>query len=252
MIPEGIYVDDRSRHQPDEMPLVLVHGAPDRSKNFRAVVDLLDDLPVVIYDRRGYGKSVSAGPATGFADHADDLIAILDGRRSVVVAQSVGTHVAMKAATVAPDLVAALGLWEPPVAWAAWWPTSDLRESATRYAAQTDTMALAEEFNRWILGDERWESLAEPTKAMLLQEGRAFRTDMASELVEAYSFDDLTMPCVIGCGTETTSGHLEGGRRFAALLGAELYEVEGADHFAPLSSPHVWATLARRAYSRAI
>ena len=34
-------------------------GAPDRSKNFAAVVDRLADLPVTVYDRRGYGKALA-------------------------------------------------------------------------------------------------------------------------------------------------------------------------------------------------
>ena len=38
---------------------------------------------------------------------ARDLLAILDGRRAVVVAQCVGSNVAMTAAAMAPDLVAA-------------------------------------------------------------------------------------------------------------------------------------------------
>jgi pimeloyl-ACP methyl ester carboxylesterase len=157
----------------------------------------------------------------------------------------------MLAATRAPTQIAALGLWEPPTAWVDWWPTPELRASATAYAAHPDPLALGEEFNRWMLGDERWESLAEPTKDMLRKEGRAFRTDMASEVVEPFRFEDLTMPIVVGCGTETSSGHLEGGRRLAALLGAELYEVEGANHFVPVSDPPVWATMARRAYALA-
>lgn len=251
MAPEGIHVDDRTDRCPGRLPVVLVHGAPDRSRNFRAVVELLDDLPVVLYDRRGYGRSIDASPAGSFADHARDLLGVLDGRRAVVVAQSVGCNVAMTAAAMAPASVAALGLWEPPTAWADWWPTDDLRRTATDLAGRADSAALGEEFNRSILGDDRWESLPDTTRDMLRREGAAFRTDMASELSAPFRFEDITVPCVVGCGTATSSGHHEGGIRLASVLGAELYEVDGADHFAPLSAPHVWAGLVRRAVALA-
>jgi pimeloyl-ACP methyl ester carboxylesterase len=234
------------------MPVVLVHGAPDRSKNFAGVVKLLADLPLVTYDRRGYGRSLaSTPPARGFADHADDLLAILDGRPSVVVAQSVGCNVAMAAAATAPSMIASLGLWEPPTAWCDWWPVPDLRESAADFAASIDPEALGEQFNRQILGDERWNELDEGTKDMLRREGAAFRSDMAAELTAPFEFDEIRCPVVIGCGTATSAGHLEGAHRLARILGADLFEVAGADHFAPLTNPPAWAQLVRKAVARA-
>lgn len=230
------------------LPVVIVHGAPDRSKNFAAVIDLLPDLRIISYDRRGYGKSLDVlPPARDFADHADDLIEVLAGHQAVVVAQSVGCNVAMTAAARAPHLFAALGVWEPPNAWCDWWPTPELARSAARYAASDDARALGEAFNRGILGDDRWISLPERTKEMLRNEGAAFRTDMAAELEAPYNLADIVTPTVIGYGTATGLGHAEGARRLASLLGAELFEVEGADHFAPLSAPHAWATLVRKA-----
>ncbi len=242
----GLHVIDRAGSA--ATPVVLIHGAPDRSKNFAAVVKLLRDLPLVTYDRRGYGKSIDATPpARNFADHADDLIAILDGRRSVVVAQSVGCNVAMAAAAMAPSLFAALGMWEPPTAWCDWWPVPDLRESVLNFVAATDTELLAETFNRNILGDDRWDALGERTRDMLRREGAAFHVDMVSELTAPFQFAEITCPVVIGAGSATGSGHLEGARRLAKILNADMFEVEGADHFAPMSSPGAWAELVLRA-----
>jgi pimeloyl-ACP methyl ester carboxylesterase len=230
------------------MPVVLVHGSPDRSKNFRAVLDLIPDLPVITYDRRGFGRSVDMRPpARGFGDHADDLVAVLGGRRSVVVAQSVGCNVALTVAAQYPELVAALGLWEPPNAWCDWWPDPSLRQSATAFATAPDPEALGESFNRNILGDERWESLPRRTQQLLRAEGAAFRTDMAAELQAPFEFADIVAPTIIGYGTATSAGHAEGARVLAELMGADLYEVAGANHFAPVSNPAAWATLARRA-----
>ncbi|MGA8368599.1 MAG: alpha/beta hydrolase [Acidimicrobiales bacterium] len=247
---KGLYVDDRAGSS--AMPVVLVHGAPDRSKNFAPVVELLPDLPLVIYDRRGYGKSLDAlPPAKDFSDHAQDLMAILDGRRAVVVAQSVGCNVAMAAAAKDPSLFAALGMWEPPTAWCEWWPVPDLRESVCRLVAATDTELLAETFNRNILGEGRWESLNDRTKDMLRREGAAFHADMASELTALFDFEDITCPVIIGAGTATGSGHLEGARRLASILNAHVFEIDNADHFAPLTSPASWAELVRKAVALA-
>ena len=234
-------------------PVVLVHGAPDRSRNFAPVLALLPDLEVTTYDRRGYGRSLDVRPpARDFGDHAEDLIAVLDGRPAVVVAQSVGCNVACTMAARAPELVLALGLWEPPNAWCDWWPTPDLAAAAGRLAAVTDTAQLGEDFNRGILGDERWEALSERTRTMLRGEGAAFRVDMASELVAPYAFEDLRSPTVVGYGTATGSGHAEGARRLAAIIGADLFEVEGADHFTSVSNPPAWAELVRRAVALAL
>ena len=82
---------------------------------------------------------------------------------------------------------------------------------------------------------------------MLRAEGAAFRTDMESELSAPFAFEEVTAPCVIGYGTRTQHGHAEGARRLAAVLGADLYRVEGAGHFASTEHPEAFATLVRRA-----
>ena len=249
--PPGLHVVEHNPGAPG-LPVLLVHGSPDRSKNFAAVLELLGDRRVIVYDRRGYGKSRDARPAArDFGDHADDLVAVLDGRRAVVVAQSVGCNVAMTAAARAPHLVAALGVWEPPNAWCDWWPTPELVETAEGFAATSDTRALGESFNRGILGDERWDGLPERTKEMLRDEGAAFRADMRAELTAPFEFADVKCPVVVGYGTATSTGHAEGARRLAAIMGADLYEVPGADHFAPLTSPAAWAMLVRKAIALA-
>jgi pimeloyl-ACP methyl ester carboxylesterase len=250
MVPPGLHVVERAGPT-DQLPVVLVHGAPDRAKNFAAVLELLGDLAVITYDRRGYGRSVDARPvARDFADHAADLIAILAGRRAVIVAQSVGCNVAMAAAARAPDLVAALGVWEPPNAWCDWWPDPALRETATAYAEADDPDELGEQFNRKILGDERWDSLTERTRRLLRAEGAAFRADMAAELRAPFDFAEVVAPTVIGFGTATSSGHADGARRLARIMDADLFVVPGGDHFAPISRPSAWARLVRLTVAR--
>lgn len=242
------------RHHADAPgpPVVLVPGSPDRSKNFAHVAHLLSDLPVTVYDRRGYGKSLAASAdGGGFAVHADDLIDLLDGTPSVVVGQSAGGVVAMLAATKAPELFLAVGAWEPPMTPYDWWPRANYKMTM-EWAASVDTAALGERFNRQILGDERWEHLAERTREMLRAEGAAFRADMACQERPYFELDHLKVPCVVGCGTvaygiDATDTH----HTTARALGAELLVVHGADHFAHISNPPGWVQLVRAAVALA-
>ncbi len=232
-------------------PVVLVHGAPDRSKNFAHVVHRLADLDVTVYDRRGYGRSLDAASrpdgtfAGGFDVHADDLVAVLDGRPSVVVGQSAGGAVAMLAATKAPELFLALGAWEPPMVPWNWWVGEEAVERTAVWAHYDDTLQLGEDFNRSILGDERWEGLRGTTQAMLRAEGAAFRADMAFQSEPFLEVDRIAVPFLVGAGTEIPEPFLGAHRRLAERACAELFIGRGADHFAHLGRPDVWAEFVR-------
>ncbi len=231
---------------------MIVHGAPDRSKNFAHVVHRLSDLAVTVYDRRGYGKSLDAGRALdgsaigGFGVHADDLIELLDGTPSVVCGQSAGGAIAMLAATKAPELFAALGAWEPPMVPWDWWAGDEPMERTLSWATAEDAFALGESMNRAILGDERWEQLRDTTKEMLRAEGLAFRTDMRGQLEPYFELDHLKVPFLVGCGTQAHSSEFaDAHRRLAERTGGELLVCEGADHYAHTNHPEAWVSFVR-------
>lgn len=237
----------------DVPPVVLVHGSPDRARSFRRVMALLPDLAVEAYDRRGFGERVLEAPAaTGLADHAADLAEVIGGRRVTLVAHSYGCNVALTCAARYPDLVASVGLWEPPMAWAPWWPDDGLRQQVVELAAVTDTRALGESFGRMVLGDERWEGLSERQREQLRGEGAAFRVDMEAELTPPLDIADIHAPLVVAHGTLVGLGHTEGATGLAERLGGELIAVEGADHYVHTSRPEVFADLVRRAVALAV
>jgi pimeloyl-ACP methyl ester carboxylesterase len=252
MQPPGLHV---VRHHPElpGPPVVLVHGSPDRSKNLAHVVHQLGDLPVTVYDRRGYGRSLDAAWSAdgtfhgGFDIHATDLIQLLDGTPSVVVGQSAGGSIAMLAATRAPELFLALGLWEPPLmAWPFWDGTDGLAQTA-RWAGFADSAELGEAFNRTIIDDARWDRLRASTKQLLRAEGAAFRADMAYQLQRFMDLDAIKAPTIVGRGTAAPDpAMLVSYDLLARHLGAELLVVEGADHFAHTNHPGAWVELARR------
>src|SRR3954469_22439695 len=86
--------------------VVLVHGSMDRSAAFARCRRHLRDLHVVLYDRRGYGRSAGLG-APSIEGHAEDLLAVIDGRPCVVVGHSIGGLFALIAAQRAPSVVRA-------------------------------------------------------------------------------------------------------------------------------------------------
>jgi pimeloyl-ACP methyl ester carboxylesterase len=92
--------------------VVLLHGQPGSSSDWRQVADLLPGtLDVVALDRPGYGASRQK--AGGFGYGARAVLAELDARgigRAVLVGHSYGGGVALSAAGLAPERVEALVL----------------------------------------------------------------------------------------------------------------------------------------------
>jgi pimeloyl-ACP methyl ester carboxylesterase len=231
-------------HGPLTTPaLVLVHGAPDRSANFRSVLPYFRDRRVVLYDRRGYGRSLHALPARAMIDHANDLLAILDDCEvpPIVIAHSFGSNLTMLAATIRPDAFAAIGLWEPPLPWVEWWPRATKRYNA-KVAASDEPADDIEGMYRMLLGDEGWSRLQPEAQAELRAEGAAFQVDMASELVAPFDFQDVLVPAVVGYGTATVIEQSKGARWLVDHLpNARLQVTPGVGHFAPRTHPKEFA-----------
>jgi pimeloyl-ACP methyl ester carboxylesterase len=228
--------------------VVLVHGAPDRAASFNRVLPLLEDLSVVVYDRRGYGPAASSGqPGLTIAEHAVDLLAVLDGRTATVVGHSFGANVAIAAAVAEPRLIASLGLWEPPMPWMDWWPDATFREEVAVLASERDVDDLGERYPRLGMGEQRWGRLSPTRKAAFRAEGAALRSDMNSQLTIPFSLDDLRAPVVVGCGTPPSRRYGIGAQLLASAIGADLVLVPGAPHLCHADQPEAFARLVRHA-----
>jgi pimeloyl-ACP methyl ester carboxylesterase len=237
----GLYI---AHHGPvADPPLILVHGAPDRSAAFRQVLRRVGGRDITVYDRRGYGRSLRARPARTMVDHAQDLLAIADTCTSppVVVAHSFGSNPTMLAATLRPDAFTALGLWEPPLPWVEWWPerTKNYNASVASSDAPADDV---EEIYRRLLGADAWSHLPVDVRDQRRAEGPAFQTDMASELDAPFDFQDVAVPALVGYGTETSTEHAYGARWLAETLpNARTRAFQGTGHFAPRTHPEEYA-----------
>lgn len=243
-------------HDPggDAATVVLVHGSLDRSAAFARVQRHLEDLRVVRYDRRGYGRSLAIGPAATFAVQVTDLETVIGGRPAVVVGHSLGGVIALALAQRRPDLVRAVVAYESPMAWTSWWPASTAGSVAL--ARPRNPADAAERFMRRMIGDERWERLPRRTKDERRAEGPALIADIASirhPEAPPYEPELLQVPVISAHGTMSSPHH----RRTAEVLaerapGAELAVVEGAGHGVHLTHPVELAALARRGLERAL
>lgn len=233
----------RYGEQDGRPPVVVVHGGLDRASSFGRVARQLADLPVVMYDRRGYGRSVDAGPAP-LDDHVEDLLRIIGSQAATVFGHSVGGVIAVLAAIRRPEVVRSLLAYEPPLPWLDWWPRRADRP------ADEDPGDEAERFMRRMVGDRIWDRLPARTRAERRAEGPALRADLASLHGSAPLFDpsSVPVPLLVAMGSETSWWHRRAAEELAAAVpSGELAVLEGADHGAHLSHPAAVAALVRRA-----
>jgi len=101
----------------DGPPLVLVHGSAVDGQTWDEVVPALArDYRVIVYDRRGYGRSTHK-PVRDHRVHAADLVAVLErvaAEPAAVVGWSSGGSIALAVATQRPDLLRSLVVVEAP------------------------------------------------------------------------------------------------------------------------------------------
>ncbi len=246
----GLWVE-YTAGQPSPAParVVFVHGSMDRGAAFVKVSRRLGELDRLRYDRRGYGRSRTAGLAGGLEGHVSDLLAVMGGRPSVVVGHSLGGVIALVLAERHPELVRALAVVEAPMPWKPWWPgaSAGSRAVAASAAGTPDTEA-AELFMRHIVGEQTWERLPERTRAARRAEGPALLDEIRSLRAGSAPFrlERITVPMLVARGTLTGPHHLRAtGELATSVPGARLWEIEGAGHGSHTSHPDGFAALVR-------
>lgn len=233
--------------------IVLVHGSLDRSAAFARVQRHLEDLRVLRYDRRGYGRSLGTGPAPSFESQVDDLAEVVDGMPAVIVGHSLGGVIALALAQRRPELVRAVVAYEAPMSWREWWPK--VTAGAVAMSPEGSAEDAAERFMRRMVGDERWERLPPRTRLQRRAEGPALVAELRSIRDPAnppYDPAALAVPVIAAHGTESSPHHRQTAQRLAQEAPrAELLVVEGAAHAVHLTHPAELARLARRGLERA-
>lgn len=254
----------------EDLPLVvLVHGSLDRGASFTRVVRRLDDLHTVVYDRRGYQGSRRALPLhTTLEGHIDDLVAVIDGRPSVVVGHSYGGDVALGAALRPAESTGIVSVvaYEPPMPWLGLWARSatsaaamlsgDRQIGGPPVASPHDApdAAAAERFFRRMVGDAAWDRLSEAAKDERREDGPALEAELAAIRTAEEPFDvtALSVPATFGRGEQSASRHRDTVAWLAEHVpGSELIEIAGASHGAHLTHPDAFAAMVRSAVVRA-
>jgi pimeloyl-ACP methyl ester carboxylesterase len=107
-------------HNPSSsgIPLVLTHGIFLDSTLWDAVVDAVDDRPVLTVDGPGHGGSGDPAGGWSLEQHADALLAVLDHYgmdRAVLAGHSWGGMTSLRLALARPERVSGLGLFNTPL-----------------------------------------------------------------------------------------------------------------------------------------
>ncbi len=225
-----------------DLLVVFVHGVLGHGRSFDRVAALLDDeCTMRWYDRRGYASSMGLpGAPVGVDRHIDDLVAVLDGRRAVVVGHSFGGVTAMGAAVRAPDLVDALVLYETSVAWSPGWDDADALMQDVFGADDPEGAAL-----QLMLGPA-YDRLDDDARVRRRVEASVFLEEERSVRVGApYDVGAIRAPTVYGRSDEqvmpeVTAFLSDRIPRFERVL------VAAAGHHAHRTDPEAFADLVRR------
>lgn len=249
-LPVGLHVVEHRGDAAASTPtVVLVHGSLDRGASFARVVRRLADLHVITYDRRGYHHSRAMPVARSLAGHVADLVGLVGDGPAVVIGHSYGGDVALGAAMESPDVIRAVGAYEPPLPWCEWWP----RRTASSIVDE-DPATFAEGFFRRVVGDAGWDRLTDQARADRRADGPALVAELADLRRHSAPFDfsELRVPLVLGRGGVSVWHHRRAIDALDELVpGCEVVEIPGSAHGAPLSHPDAFAAFVRRVVDRA-
>jgi len=226
-------------------PLLLVHGFPLDRRMWRGQIGALPGLRLILPDLRGHGESEPAPPPYTLIDLAEDLRQLLDHlglERVMLGALSMGGYVALAFAARYPERLRALFLLDTHPK-----PDSpEARRARAEAAARVRRAGVSE------LVDEQMEKLVGTrdvapdvvalTRQMILDmsvEGMVGSlTAMAARPDSTPVLPLIPCPTLVVVGSDDAIASPAMAREMAAAIpGAELVEISGVGHLAPLEKP---------------
>ncbi|WP_308916621.1 3-oxoadipate enol-lactonase [Jannaschia sp. LMIT008] len=238
-----LHVRHMAAGRPGAPLLILVHSLGCDARIWDDVAARLrGQADLILYDLRGHGLSESGTPPYAMADHAADLLSLIEAeeRPAHVCGLSIGGMVAMRAALDQPDRIAGLILCD----------TAARIGSAARYAARADAIraggmaAIADEqMERWftprfraarpeVVRLMRLMLLRQPVDGYLGSVAALRDTDLEGEV------GSIAVPTLCLVGAEDASTPPAAVRALTtAIPGAAHAEIPGAGHLPCLEAP---------------
>jgi pimeloyl-ACP methyl ester carboxylesterase len=188
-------------------PLVLVHGVfTNRVSNWITVRDgLAAQFTVYAVDRRGRGDTSSSPPAS-IREEFDDVAGVIRSVEGPVfmLGHSYGAHVALGAASLVPERLCKLILYEPPAASSL---SDETAQSLEEDARRADWDAFVSRFFREVahLPSKELEAIrTSPIWSMLVDGAKPTLSDINA--LRSYDFDptefsSLSIPVTFLCGS---------------------------------------------------
>jgi pimeloyl-ACP methyl ester carboxylesterase len=226
-------------------PLLLVHGFPFDRRMWRGQIGAFPGLRLLRPDLRGHGESEAQPPPYTLVDLAEDLRQILDHlaiERVLLGGLSMGGYIALAFAGRYPERLQALLLLDthpkadPPEV------RSGRAETAAR-ARREGVPKLADELTERFVGGRTMDpEVVALIRQMILDtsvEGMVGSlTAMAARPDSTPILPTITCPTLVIVGTEDNITPPAMAREMrAAIPNAELVEIPGAGHLAPLEAP---------------
>jgi 3-oxoadipate enol-lactonase len=244
-------------------PVVLLHGFPLNGAMWDDLVPALADrYHVIVPDLRGHGATEAPDGPYEMADHAGDLIALLDRlgvERAAFVGLSMGGYVAIQLLARAPERITAAVLADTMAR-----GDADERKQARAEQAEVirreglapfaelvlprmfapavfeERPALVERFRQTILGQR-------PAAVIAALRGLAARPDMREALAA------VRCPTLVLVGSEDASTTPDDSRELAGLIrGASLVVLPGAGHMSCWEDPTAFNTAVRDFLDRTV
>ena len=251
MTVNGVSLAVDVRGEPDDPPVLFVHGFPLDRTLWTPVMEALGGTYRIAPDLRGFGLSDAPDLGYSMATYADDLIALLDSlgvERAVVCGLSMGGYIALELARRSPERFAGLVLMDTRAE-----PDSPEarrgRDATAQQVRDRGAAPIAESMMGQLLSDRTPSVVADRVRATIMRTPAAGLIGALGAMRDRPDSTGLLsalgeVPTLVVVGEDDPITPPANARDLAnAIPGARLEVVSGAAHLPPLEQPKATARL---------
>jgi pimeloyl-ACP methyl ester carboxylesterase len=230
-------------------PLVLVHGTLSDHNFAWVLVKPLFQPQFAVYAvaRRGRGQTTATEGQT-IPDEAADIVALIDaiGEPVFLLGHSLGAHISVAAAALAPEKIRKLVLYEPPLAGSDN-PRADRFARVQELADQGDYDAMIDEFFRNVIrvpGQQVDLIRTTPVWPLIVVDAQNSIREWPALLNHEFDperFRSIKVPVLLLTGADSPQEQYATRALTATLPNARVVEIPGQGHIAQAFAPQVFA-----------